>query len=315
MYIISTVKLGNILDDLKHKFPNHQFKQCKLDELTDKDKENVEILISYDNKVDEKFLKSCKNLKWIAWYAAGVNHLPLDYIKSRDIILTNAKGVHKIQISEYIMSYIMTDYKSVIDFYELQQEKGYQTKIRHKELFNETICFLGTGQIAQAAAQKCKAFDMHVIGVNTDGRAVDSFDETYPTDDRQTAFKKSNIIVNVLPETKDTFHLISKQDFEAMGDEALFINVGRGSIVEEKVLVDVLKNNIIRKAAIDVYENEPLSPENDLYTLKNIIMTPHITGLSQHYNTRATEIFEFNLDLGIENKQAFKNLVNLEAGY
>lgn len=315
MYIISTVKLGNILEDLKDKFPSHQFKQCKLDEITDEDKEHVEILISYDNKVNETFINACKNLKWIAWYAAGVNHLPLEHINSRGIILTNARGVHKIQISEYILSYIMTDYKSVFDYYDLQQNKGYQTKIRHKELFNETICFLGTGKIAQAAAQKCKAFGMYVIGINTDGRSVDSFDETFETAQRQTAFKKSNIIVNVLPETKNTIHLLTHQDFEAMGKEALFINVGRGSIVEESILVDILKNHAIRKAALDVYEKEPLSPDNELYTLNNVIMTPHITGLSQHYNKRATNIFEYNLKLGIEKHQAFKNIVNLEEGY
>lgn len=316
MKIIATIHLKEILEELIEAYPQHEFIQRDgIDALTEEDIETMDVIISYDSKLNEAVIERAKNLKWIAWFAAGVNHLPLKFIEHKGIILTNARGVHKIQISEYIFSYIMTDYKNVIPFYEHQQQKGYKTKVRHKELFDQTICFIGTGEIPQYAAQLAQAFGMKVIGINTDGRSIEHFNQVFPIDQRQVAFKLADIIVNVLPETHETIDLLSVEDFKAMGEESLFINVGRGTITKEATLIQALQEKWIRKACLDVYYEEPLSPDNPLYELDNVIMTPHITGNSVNYNRRATEIFKSNLNLGIEQKTRFKNKVNMSKGY
>ncbi|RAI80012.1 hydroxyacid dehydrogenase [Macrococcoides goetzii] len=316
MKVISTIDLKELIDELREQYPEHQFIQREgFDLLTDEDIQTMEVIITYDSKLNETIINKAKNLKWIAWYAAGVNKLPLSLINDKGITLTNARGVHKIQISEYIFSYIMTDYKNVIPYYELQQEKGYKTKIRHKELFEQTITFIGTGEIPQYAAHIAKTFGMKVIGLNTDGRKISGFDEVYAIDDRAKAFVQSDIIVNVLPETDKTIDLLTIEDFQKMGEDALFINVGRGTITKEEVLIKALQDKIIRKACLDVYYNEPLEPTNPLYALDNVIMTPHITGNSVHYNRRATEIFKKNLSVGIENEADFVNKVDVSKGY
>ncbi|TDM39241.1 hydroxyacid dehydrogenase [Macrococcoides goetzii] len=316
MKVISTIDLKELIDELREQYPEHQFIQREgFDLLTDEDIQTMEVIITYDSKLNETIINKAKNLKWIAWYAAGVNKLPLSLINDKGITLTNARGVHKIQISEYIFSYIMTDYKNVIPYYELQQEKGYKTKICHKELFEQTITFIGTGEIPQYAAHIAKAFGMKVIGLNTDGRKISGFDEVYAIDDRAKAFVQSDIIVNVLPETDKTIDLLTIEDFQKMGEDALFINVGRGTITKEEVLIKALQDKIIRKACLDVYYNEPLEPTNPLYALDNVIMTPHITGNSVHYNRRATEIFKKNLSVGVENKADFVNKVDISKGY
>lgn len=315
MNIISNVKLGEILKDLKVQYPEHSFRSIALKDMTEEDKKSMDILISHDGRVDEAFLSQCPNLKWIAWYAAGVNKLPLETIKERNIILTNARGVHKIQISEYIFSYIMTDYKNVLEYYNLQQAKGFKTDIRHKELFEQTICFIGTGEIPSYAARIAQAFNMKVIGINTTGQDKAHFDEVYAIEERIQAFEQSDIIVNVLPETASTIDLLKAEDFKAMGSDALFINVGRGTVVKEDILMQALKDKVIRFACLDVFYNEPLEADHPLYTLDNVIMTPHITGLSTHYNQRATNIFIDNMNMGIDNKDNFKNLVDLNKGY
>lgn len=315
MNIISNVKLGNILDELSAQFPEHKFKSVALKEMTQEDKRNVEVLISYDNKLDAAFIQECPELKWIAWYAAGVNKLPLQTIRDKNIILTNARGVHKVQISEYIFSYIMTDYKNVLAYYALQQEKGYHTEIRHKELYEKTICFIGTGEIPTYAATIAQAFNMNVIGINTTGNSKASFDKVYKIEERRKAFEQSDIIVNVLPETNETIDLLDMEDFKAMGEDALFINVGRGTIVKEDILIEALSDKVIRFACLDVFYKEPLESDHPLYQLDNVILTPHITGLSTHYNRRATNIFIDNLKAGIDNRDKFKNVVDISKGY
>lgn len=316
MKVISTIDLKELIDELAAQYPEYQFIQRNgFDGLTDEDIQTMDIIITYDSKLDETIINRANSLKWIAWYAAGVNKLPLSLINEKGIILTNARGVHKIQISEYIFSYIMTDYKNVIPYYELQQDKGYKTKIRHKELFEQTITFIGTGEIPEYAARIAKAFGMKVIGINTDGRNIPGFDHVYSIKDRIKAFVQSDIIVNVLPETEKTIDLLTIEDFQAMGQSALFINVGRGTVTKEEVLIQALQDKVIRKACLDVYYNEPLEPNNPLYELDNVIMTPHITGNSIHYNRRATEIFKKNLSIGIENKTDFVNKVDVTKGY
>lgn len=316
MKIVSTINLKHIFDDLIKQYPEHVFiHRDGFDKLTTEDIETMDVIITYDSKLNEQVIKQAHNLKWIAWFAAGVNKLPLKTIAEKNIILTNARGVHKIQISEYIFSYIMTDYKNVIPYYNLQQERGYKTKIRHKELFESTICFVGTGEIPQYAAHLAQSFGMKVLGINTNGRAIDGFDKVFAIGERKEAFNTADIIVNVLPETKDTIDLLTLEDFEAMGEEALFINVGRGTITKEEVLIKALKENIIRKACLDVFYQEPLEPSNQLYELNNVIMTPHITGNSVNYNKRATAIFEENLNKGLSDRANFVNLVDLNKGY
>ncbi|MCE4957531.1 NAD(P)-dependent oxidoreductase [Macrococcoides caseolyticum] len=316
MKVISTINLKDVWNDLIDAYPDHEFiYRDGVDALTDEDIRTMDVIITYDSKLNEAIIERASQLKWIAWYAAGVNQLPLQYIQSKGIILTNARGVHKVQISEYIFSYIMTDYKNVIPYYQHQLSKGYRTKIRHKELFEQTICFLGTGEIPTYAAQIAQAFGMKVIGVNTNGRPIQHFDEVVSIKDRKLAFKAADIIVNVLPETKETINLLTIDDFLAMGEDALFINVGRGTITKEETLFQVLKERKIRQACLDVYYHEPLESDHPLYELDNVIMTPHITGNSKRYNERATEIFRHNLSLGIENNNKFKNRVDMIKGY
>lgn len=316
MIIVSTVKLDERIEQLKEEFSEHTFiSRDKLEQLTADDLQQVEVLIANETSLSKEQLEQMPNLKWLMWYVAGVNALPLDYLKERNIILTNARGVHKVQISEFIFAYMMEDYKNLLCYHELQQQKGYKTNIRHAELYGQTIAFLGTGEIPGRTAMIAKAFGMKTIGINTDGRAVEHFDEVYSIDERREAFEAADIIVNVLPETQQTIDLLSREDFEAMGQDALFINVGRGTVVKEELLVEVLKEKVIRKAALDVYYQEPLTTDNPLYELGNVIMTPHITGNSRHYNDRATDIFVRNLRRGLEHKEHFENIVSYDKGY
>nr|WP_263312859.1 phosphoglycerate dehydrogenase [Mammaliicoccus sp. Marseille-Q6498] len=317
MKVVSLMRLKDQEERLINEFPNIEFIFYKHPAEADDDVlSEADVLVSYHREVNEHFLDKCKNLKLIAWYATGVNRLPHEYIKNRNIKLTNAKGVHAIQIAEFIFGYILNDVKLFQETYEAQKQRVFKNKLSPDSIFGKTILFLGTGSIPKRTARIAKAFNMNVIGINTTGHEVEGFDEVYSIEERRNVFKKADFIVNVLPETDKTVHLLQSEDFKVMDDNVHFINVGRGTVLSEDILIEALEQKEIRYASIDVFENEPLDQSSKLYDLDNITITPHITGNDIHNIERSTDILIRNLSKMISNQETkLDNEVNIDAGY
>ncbi|WP_436855660.1 phosphoglycerate dehydrogenase [Staphylococcus caeli] len=316
MKAVSLMRMGELEKQLIEAFPNVEFIFTNgVSDITDEDKKSMNILFGYDGEVNERFLRNCPQLKWIAWYATGVNNLPLQYISENNIKLTNGKGVHAKQMSEFIFAYILNDYKNMKTSYINQKNKYYDSSLTGKRVSGETILFLGTGSIAKKTASIANVMGMNVIGINTTGHEVINFSKTYAMKDLDDVLPIADIVVNTLPETKETIHLLESREFEVMKESVLFINVGRGTIVKESILIDALKQNQIRHACLDVFENEPLAPGNELYHLDNVTITAHITGNGSENKMEVTEIFKKNLDSILNNGDLIENEVNPDSGY
>ncbi|MBL7585065.1 NAD(P)-dependent oxidoreductase [Staphylococcus saccharolyticus] len=315
MKIVSLNRLKEIEDELRAKFPSETFKfYDKAESVSIGDRKTLDILIGYDGKIDKPFIEECENLKWIGWFATGVNNIPLDYINDKKIILTNGRGIQAKQLSEFIIAFILDDYKKMRTSYKNQVAKKYDRSLTGKRVKGEKLLFLGTGAIAQKTAYLAQAFGMKVIGISKFGKKK-HFDEIFSLDKLDKVIEDADIIVNSLPETKETIHLLQRGDFEKMKDDALFINIGRGTIVDEQVMVNVLKDKLIRHAYLDVFEKEPLSSDNPLYELNNVTITAHITGNDKNINREATNIFERNLEYFLNNKDVIENKVDPNKGY
>jgi len=314
--IVSLNRLKEIEDELRAKFPSETFKfYDKVESVSIGDRKTLDILIGYNGKIDKSFIEECENLKWIGWFATGVNNLPLDYINDKKIILTNGRGIQAKQLSEFIIAFILDDYKKMRTSYKNQVAKKYDRSLTGKRVKGEKLLFLGTGAIAQKTAYLAQAFGMKVIGISKFGKEKEHFDEIFSLDKLDKVIDDADIIVNSLPETKETIHLLQRGDFEKMKDDALFINIGRGTIVDEQVMVNVLKDKLIRHAYLDVFENEPLNSDNSLYELNNVTITAHITGNDKSINREATNIFERNLEYFLNNKDVIENKVDPNKGY
>lgn len=315
MKAVSLIRLGDKEERLQEALPNVEFVFTSgMDEINKQDKKTLDILFGVD-KLTEAFLDECPNLKWIAWYATGVEKLPLSYLQQRNITLTNNRDAHVIQMSEFIIGYILADYKNMRTSYKNQVNRHYDSRLISKNLNGQTILFLGTGSIAQKTAQLAKAFGVKVIGVNTTGKEVEYFDETYNIEELNNIVSLADIVINTLPQTPSTVHLLTKHHFELMKDTALFINVGRGSIVKNDVILDVLKNNIIRHAYLDVFENEPLTEDSVFYDLNNISITAHISGNNTEFSDVVTETFIENLKSFLNREDVIENRVDTSRGY
>jgi len=261
-------------------------------------------------------IKNCTNLKWVQILSAGIDKLPFEIIGDEKIIITNARGIHYIPMSEYTIAVLLQIARKSNDIYLNQLNKKWDRTIRLSEINGATLGIVGLGSIGQGIAQAAKAFDMKVIGLNRDGREVEHVDKVYKQSQLKDLLAESDYVVVIVPLTDGTYHLIGEEELKAMKKTAYIINIARGDVIDEKALIDVLKNKEIAGAVLDVFTQEPLPSESPLWTLENCIITPHMSGRSPKYMQRVLEIFKFNMDLYLEGKiTAMKNLIDIKRKY
>jgi len=293
-----------------------QFNVICLDDKKDAYKyiKDTEVLVCFDGDADAEFIHNAENLKWIHLLSAGADAMPFDVLKERKIILTNSKGVHKYQISEQVLGYMLLFERALNYFIRKQMNREWDKSVRVSELYGKSVCILGVGSIGEEIARIAREFGMKTIGVRKSGNISQFIDEMYTNDNMIYAVSKADYVICALPLTDDTYHLLGKDFFKNMKNDAVFINIGRGKVVDESSLIDALKNKTIRGAALDVFEEEPLSKESPLWDMENVIITPHTAGISPHYMERGIEIIKHNIKAYLGDGD-FINRVDLEKQY
>ncbi|KAE9634485.1 D-2-hydroxyacid dehydrogenase [Defluviitalea raffinosedens] len=316
MKILSSINIGESNVELvKKKYHFIEYLMFKNIEEAGEHLEDAEVFVTFGFDTTAYLIEKMKNLKWIQSMSTGIDMLPFEKLKERNILLTNVTGIHGIPIAEYVMAVILNDRIDGFTHYEQQKNKIWKRKMEFEELYGKTIAILGTGTIGKEIARKAKAFDMYTIGVNTSGKPVDYFDKTLPICELNGALSQGDYIVDTLPLTDQTRRILGKEQFASMKSSAYFINIGRGATVDEEALIEALQNHIIRGATLDVFEKEPLSQTSPLWTMKNVYITPHISGLSNMYMNRAFPIFEHNLKTYLEGKEDYINKIDLDKKY
>ena len=300
---------------IQEQFPNVNFTFTRnYDELMENIK-TAEVLVSYGGNVPEDVIQKAENLKWLMVMAAGVDKLPVQALKEKNIIVTNARGIHKIPMAEFVFGYILQYAKQLDVFLNQQTEKVWNKRVYTQEIYGKTLVVVGTGAIGGQISQYGKVFGMKTIGVNRSGKANDLFHETYAIDYLENVLQEADYVVSVLPSTKETKYIFAEQQFKAMKNNAVFINVGRGDAVNEKDLMDALNNGELGHAFLDVFEKEPLAEDHPFWRSDKVTITPHVVALTDMYLPRAYEIFSHNLRIYINGENEFINLVDLNRGY
>lgn len=263
----------------------------------------------------KEMLDMAPNLKWLQVISAGVDSLPLEEIYHRNIILTNGRGVHKIHMGEYAMGAMISMARNFPTMYQRQRENKWDRNVPQGELYGATVGILGLGSIGEQIAKLSKVFEMRVLGVQKNPRTVEYVDEVYGMDDIKKVLQESDYVINLLPATKETHELIDKEHLNLMKETAVFINIGRGTTMNENDLIDILKNKRIKGFFSDVFYIEPLPEDSELWKLDNVVITPHICGVSPKYNDRAMEIAKHNLKALLTGQGEMINVVAKEKGY
>lgn len=277
---------------------------------------DIEILVTYGNDLTEQNILRYPNLKWIQMLSAGLEDLPFSALRKQDIIVTNAKGIHAIPMSEYVIGGILHFEKHFHRYMHLQKKQEWERETLVGELNHQPVLIYGTGSIGIKIAEKAKFFDMTVHGVNTSGRHVAPFDHVLTIEEAEKKVHEYAYVVIVLPSTKETKGIFSRDYLKNLHEDAVLINVGRGDLINEEALVDLLKQRRIRGAILDVFQTEPLPKGHQLWTLENVIITPHMSAKSHRYIGRCMDILITNYKkYRSEQTDGMINLVDLSRYY
>lgn len=311
--VLSRFKPQDALEKLIEDFPEVSFVVSeKADEIKESLKD-AEIFITI--RCTPENINISPKLKWIQALSAGVDTYPLEKIKNRGIILTNVRGIHSVNIAEYVICAMIMQARSLPNYMKDQQMKKWDRTYPQGEIYGATIGILGLGAIGVEIARKASFMGMKVIGVKRSPGKVPGVDKVYGQEEMEEVFRESDYVVNLLPYTPGTEKIISKKYFDLMKNSASFINVGRGKTVNEKDLAEVLAQGKIKGLVGDVFYEEPLPEVSPLWELNNVFITPHIAGSSEKYLERAAEIIRHNLRVYLNNEGAMLNLIDLDAGY
>ncbi|HCJ57593.1 phosphoglycerate dehydrogenase [Lutispora sp.] len=278
------------------------------DEIAD-----IDALVCY-NPFAKLDISNLKQLKWIQLSSIGIDQLPKHKVIEKGIIVTNNKSGYSIPIGEWIVLKILELLKNSRSFYSKQSEKKWKIDATILELYNKTVCFVGTGSIADEAAKRLRGFEVKIIGINTLGKKTQNFDACYPIKELEYALSQADIVVLSVPYTKETHHLIDDKSIGFIRKGACLINIARGSIIKETALIEALEKGKIRGAALDVFEEEPLPEDSPLWDMNNVIITPHNSWVSEMRNERRYNIIYENMKRFISGERLM-NIVDIEKGY
>lgn len=299
---------------LESVLPNARFTYLKSLKGNEDEVKKADVIIG---NPPPKLLAEASNLKLLQLESAGTGVYINDGVLPKGAFLANSTGAYGLAISEYMVSVALMLYKKLHLYRDNQLLHEWKDEGRVKSIEDSTTLVVGLGDIGGEFAKRMKKMGSHTIGIKrTIGSKPDYLDELYTMDSLNELLPKADIVAVSLPETKATIKLFNKEKFGLMKNGAVFLNVGRGTLVETDDLCDAVENGKILGAGVDVTDPEPLPKEHRLWDIKGIFVTPHISGGHHLIQTldRIVDIAAKNLGLLNEGKE-LENLVDFQTGY
>ncbi len=277
------------LNLLNHSFTYYNNKPKNKEDLINRIKDqDIVMLANYILDID--VLKTNKNIKYIAVAFQGLDHIPLDYCKENNIQVSNCSGYSTNAVSEQTIGLTLTLLRNLNESTNLTKKgKTSALFMNNSEINNKIVGIIGLGQIGLKTANLFKAFGAKVIYYSKTKKNVEF--EYYELNE---LLKTSDIISLHIPLNNETMNFLNKDKLNLIKKDAILINTARGKVVDNNYLAYLLNNNLIRGAAIDVYDYEPpLKCDYPLLHAKNIILTPHTAYLTKEALLKRVNI-EFN---------------------
>lgn len=325
---------NELVDRIRTAFPNIQVTQRPAktpQDIPNSVWENTEIL--YTNHVIPTEVRA-PNLRWIQFHWAGVESL-LDssILQSGKVVATSLSGAHTPQMGEYILMMLLALGHKLPKLVANQNDHNWPEDRWEQflpfELRGSTVGIVGYGSIGRETARLLHAFDVTVLATKRnlmqpedDGYTPSGMGDPkneyvrrlYPSQTLKEMLKVCDFVVVAVPLTPENKALIGPEEFEAMKTGAFLVDVSRGGIVDQEALAEAILSKKIAGAALDVFPEEPLPKESPLWDFPNCFITPHISGVTPHYDGRAVELFITNLERYLKGQKLY-NQVDIERGY
>lgn len=278
------------VDDALEQVQGVKLIRTSSDDEVQENLQTSEILVTF--RWNDRFRSP--SLRWIQSISAGVDQFPAEELEQSGVVLTSARGVHGPQVAEHAFALLLALTRGI--GVAMRDAATETWKMRTgDELAGKTMGILGLGTIGEEIARRAAAWGMKVIGTKRDPASYSGVARAvFPPDETIEVFRLADCVVSVLPDTPETRGVVGAAELNAL-EGGWFVNVGRGSAVDEPALVAALEKGVLRGAGLDVFVQEPLPEGSPLWHHPRVVMTPHTAGLSPEYGPRLARIFEANL--------------------
>jgi phosphoglycerate dehydrogenase-like enzyme len=260
----------------------------------------AEVLYDFPRGHTRDLSQVVPKLRWVQASMAGAGEVAKKAgLVETDIMVTTASGVYSGPLAEFVVMAMLQHAKGLERLRRDKAERAWRPA--HADtLEGKTLCIVGIGNIGRAIAGRARPFGMRILGVkrtvHDEDPARNHADALYGTDRLHEALAEADYVAVTLPGTPETHHLVDEEAIRSMQKGAYFVNVGRGAAVDERGLVEALREGRLSGAALDVFEVEPLPRESPLWELDNVIISPHSTdNLPGLTNRLQTDLFCDNL--------------------
>jgi len=258
-------------------------------------------------------LASMPRLRWIQSVTAGMDQWLASPELREDVILTCARGSHRVQMPENILGVLFFLTKPLMQC-ALDQRESRWTRRVSEPLAGKTLGILGLGAVGQELARKAHALEMRVIGTKRAPTVIPHVGKVYPPQQTDEVLAGSDFVVLLLPPTAETENFMDAQRFRSMRSSAYFLNFARGALVVDADLVAAVRSRTIAGAVLDVFRKEPLPAEHPFWTTENIMVLPHIGGLHPERDECVAEVFVANAECFLAGRP-LRTLVDRTRGY
>jgi len=306
------------IERLRREFPSHTFLHANDDDEAERLIGPAEV--AFSSQITREQLAAAPGLRWIHSPAAGVGGMLFPEMVSGPVVITNSKGMSADTMAEHVLAVTLALFRRLPEALASQRTREWSQDAiglqGNRMIAGSRVLVIGLGAIGAAVAQRMAQLGATVTGVRRTPRAdaVQGVSWVIGTDGLHAALPDADVIVVCAPHTRDTRGLIGERELRLMSPRAVLVNVSRGQLIDERALVTALRERRIESAALDVFDQEPLPPDNPLWTLPNVLITPHTSGFRLDHWDAATAIFVENLRR-YDAARPLLNLVDKTAGY
>ncbi len=301
-------------------------------ELPEEEWAQVEVLYTFRGLPQPE---QAPKLRWIQFHLAGIEeHLEQPILHQVKVQATTLSGANAPQVAEHALALMLALGHHLPEMIADQSRSQWATQRSQrylpKELILSTVGIIGYGSVGQRLARMLQSFGVTILaskrdllqqrgsdGFQVDGQgdpAADLPRRLYPGKALRSLLKECDYVVVTVPLTGETRGMLGAKQFSAMKPGAVLVDVSRGGVVDQKALIQALEKGQLAGAGLDVFEEEPLPADNPLWEMPNVLISPHVAGLSPHYVERAFTLFKENLRRYIAGEELL-NKIDLERGY
>jgi phosphoglycerate dehydrogenase-like enzyme len=282
---------------------------------------DADVVVAQD--LSDAQLARAGRLRWLSSVAAGLDEIVTPALLARDVVVTNASGVHGPNIAEHVLAMMLMFTRGLPKLLRAQLARRWERNLSSRsdgpgELTGKTLLIVGLGRIGEAIAARARPFGVRLLAVKKDPAArhdaTVAVDELLPMSALDEALGRADHVCVTVPLTPETRRLIDARRIARLRPGAFIYNVSRGAVIDEAALVDALRAGRLAGAGLDVFEQEPLPATSPLWDLENVIVTPHVSGVTPLYYQRTAALFAENLERFLADRP-LKNRFDPTRGY